>query len=343
MDFVKAMANLFSKWIHAPVDPTRVRVFDGAGAVLAQLSYVLTDTNDGVLVTGPDYPAFAGDFGVYGGAQLYVASTQASNGFAPTTAELEEAYRTSQAAGHPPKILIICQPNNPTGVVYSADAMRLMIEWASEKDLHVVSDEIYALSVFPGVHTTSAADIMRELHSDTDDYLGDRVHVVAGLSKDWGMSGFRVGTLLSHNTKVLQALDMVGYYLIVSQYTQHALTKVFEDDEWVDWYIAENQRRLWDTYQALETALSLIDVPLSPAQGSLFAWADFSSFLKEGQTEEELWVELADDAKVIFTTGKSCKEDKPGRFRVVYPWPEGGPEAMKELGNRLVQWKAQRA
>lgn len=70
--------------------------------------------------------------------------------------------------------------------------------------------------------------------------------------------------------------------------------------------------------------------------------ADFSSLLQEGQTEKELWMELFQDAKIIFTTGSSCNEDKPGTFRVVYPWPEGGPIAMKEMGDRLVRWKALR-
>ena len=50
-------------------------------------------------------------------------------------------------------------------------------------------------------------------------------------------------------------------------------------------------------------------------------------------------MELFRDAKVIFTTGNSCNEEKPGLFRVVYPWPAGGPIAMKELGDRLVLWK----
>ena len=110
-----------------------------------------------------------------------------------------------------------------------------------------------------------------------ENYLGDHVHIVAGLSKDWGMSGFRVGTLFSHNTKLLQALDLVGYYQTVSQYTQHALTQVFSDDAWVDWYIAENQQRLWDTYQAMVAALARINVPVTPAQGALFAWVSLSS------------------------------------------------------------------
>ena len=110
----------------------------------------------------------------------------------------------------------------------------------------------------------------------------------------------------------------------------------------MDQYIEENRRRLYETYQALEEALKLINVPLVPAQGTIFAWADFSKYLKEGQTEKELWMELFNDAKIALTTGESCFGEKPGMFRIVYTWPEGGPEAMREFGRRLVQWKANR-
>ena len=154
--------------------------------------------------------------------------------------------------------------------------------------------------------------------------------------------GFRVGSLFSHNEKLLQALDMIGYYPMVSQYTQFTLTHVLSDDAWMDWYISENQQRLFDTHQALVEALDRIQVPVLPSKGALFAWADFSSLLKDGQTEKDLWLELFHDAKTIFTTGESCTESKPGMFRVVYPWPEGGPIAMKALGDRLVEWKNQR-
>jgi 1-aminocyclopropane-1-carboxylate synthase len=337
-DFKASMAKVMQRWIIPHVNPDNLRFQAGAGSILDCLAFCLANPDDGVLVAGPNYPAFTSDFGLKSHVRLHVAGTRASNNYEPTVQELDDAFDRSMAAGNPPKILIICQPNNPTGAIYSPESMRLQIKWALEKGLHVVSDEIYALSVFPGQATTSAAQIMSEINIDEEKYLGDRVHVVAGLSKDWGMSGFRVGSLFTHNKKVLQIVNILEYYQAVSQYTQHTLTAIFEDDAWVDWYIRENQRRLAATFDALEEALSLIGAPLFKSKGALFAWADFSSFLQEGQTEKELWLELFKDAKVMFTTGESCRGEKPGLFRVVYTWPEGGVEAMRELGQSLVTW-----
>ena len=105
---------------------------------------------------------------------------------------------------------------------------------------------------------------------------------------------------------------------------------------------SENQKRLHETFQALEKELALVGVPVYPAKGAIFAWTDWSHHLLEGQTEKELWFEIINDAKVLMTTGYSCNEDKPGMFRIVYAWPASGVEAMEELGRRLVKWKKNR-
>jgi aspartate/methionine/tyrosine aminotransferase len=342
LGFKQSMAAMMQHWIDAPVHPDFLQFQDGAGPMLSQIAFILTDPGDAVLTAAPGYMAFASDFGTYAGAKFYWIDTDADQGFIPTIQQLNDGYSRAVKAGNPPRIFVICQPQNPTGVVYSKDTMMTLIDWALSKNLHVVSDEIYALSTFPGYHTTSAADVMHAKHPNHTNFLGTNVHVVAGLSKDWGMSGFRVGSLFSHNIDLLNALETVGYYSSPSRYTQFLLQGIFDDHEFVTWYIAENRRRLYETYQALEAALSLIQVPLLPSQGAIFAWADFSAYILEGQTERDLWIELFDKTKVALTSGQSCQSSKPGMFRIVYGWPEGGVTAMEELGHRLVQWKADR-
>lgn len=342
MIFKESMGKMMQRWIDAPVDPENLLFQDGAGSVLSQISYILTDPGDAVLTAAPGYMAFVADFDVYGGAKVHWVESDADKGYVPTIQQLDNGYERSVAAGNQPRIFLICQPQNPTGVVYSKEDMIAMMDWALSKKMHVVSDEIYALSTFPGYKTTSAADIMQEKYPEKADYMGDHVHVVAGLSKDWGMSGFRVGSLFSHNQDLLNAMDAIGYYQSPSRYTQFTLQGIFDDDAFVDWYIRENRKRLYETYQALGEALSLIDVPLLPSQGAIFAWADFSRYILDGQTEKDLWMELFVEAKVALTSGESCEANKPGMFRIVYGWPEGGVRAMQELGRRLVQWKQAR-
>lgn len=216
--------------------------------------------------------------------------------------------------------------------------------------MHVVSDEIYGNSVFPGTHVTSAAEIMWNLNRNTTTttttttathyYLGDRVHIVAGLSKDWGASGLRVGTLMTHNTALYETMGTLSYYNGVSQLTQWAFTQLLDDTAWRDWYLVENKKRLLEVFLATKEALALIDVPVfEGTKGTLFVWADFSAYLRPHQSERELWMELYEQVKVLFTLGESFHGEKPGVFRIVYTWPHGGVEAMHEMGRRLVEWK----
>lgn len=348
VDFQKAMANMMeSSWMApAPVRPDALVFGSGAGAILDALSWTLAEANDGVLVTSPIYAAFPGDFGIHGGLHLQIIPTFPESNYEPTRVDLDQAYAASQAAGHTPRILLICQPHNPTGAVYTHKAMHQMITWALQKGMHVVSDEIYGNSVFPGTHVTSAAEIMWDMDQRQNHqyYLGDSVHIVAGLSKDWGASGMRVGTLMTHNSALYEAMGTLSYYNGVSQWTQWAFTQMLEDEAWRDWYIAENQKRLKEVFDATKAALALIDVPVfEGTKGTLFAWADFSAYLRPGQTERELWMELYEYANVLFTLGESFHGEKPGMFRIVYTWPHGGAEAMHEMGRRLVHWENTRS
>ena len=179
-DFRRAVAQMMeSSWLQAPVDPNALVLQSGAGSILDSLAWTLADAGDGVIVTAPAYPAFASDLGTRGRLHLHVAPTSAQHNYEPTVADLDEAYARAVEAGHPPKILIVCQPNNPTGVVYSHAAMERMITWALQLHnstprhprMHVVSDEIYGNSHFPGVHVTSAAQIMHELQQQQQNKL----------------------------------------------------------------------------------------------------------------------------------------------------------------------------
>lgn len=87
----------------------------------------------------------------------------------------------------------------------------MCIEWSKSKNMHIISDEIYGNSVFPGEKFTSMAKVMKDMNKG-EKYLGDNVHIAAGFSKDFALSGFRVGTLFSHNKDLLGAMDSLGYF-----------------------------------------------------------------------------------------------------------------------------------
>jgi aspartate/methionine/tyrosine aminotransferase len=139
--------------------------------------------------------------------------------------------------------------------------------------------------------------------------MGNYVHICAGFSKDFAINGFRVGTLFTHNEDLLTAFGSIGYFQTVSTHTQHILTKIIEDHYWTYNWISENRRRLKECYDGLKDAMDAIDVPVTPCQGTMMAWVDFRKYLKEpkdAKAEADLWKDLCDNDKIIFTTGESC-------------------------------------
>ncbi len=141
---------------------------------------------------GPLYPAFANDFHARARVHLHVADTEHPR-YEITEGVLQRAYDDCVAQGKPPKILLLCSPCNPTGEIYSEDTLRMCLAWARERKLHVLSDEIYGNSIFPGECFSSVAKVCRDLAADDDNFLGDYVHIACGFSKDFGMSGLRIG------------------------------------------------------------------------------------------------------------------------------------------------------
>jgi len=190
---------------------------------------------------------------------------------------------------------------------------------------------------------TSIAKVMKDRNPDEEKYMGDYVHIVAGFSKDFGVSGYRTGTLFSHNEDLLVCMSRLGYFKTVSTQTQFTLTKILEDEQWTNQFIERNQQKLENCYEGMKDAFESIGAKVLPCQGTMMAWVDMSSLLKEQsfKGEQAFWDDLCNDSKIILTTGNSCFSTKPGMFRVCFSYPDVGEDgdpqaAMKELKKRLI-------
>jgi len=106
-------------WVKVPVDPECLAFQAGASSILDLLSWCLCDEGDSMMTPAPMYPAFPNDFKARGGVNTELVMTQESKLYVPTQSELEEAYQRCLTKGSRPRILLLCHPCNPTGVVYS--------------------------------------------------------------------------------------------------------------------------------------------------------------------------------------------------------------------------------
>ncbi|NNC93526.1 MAG: aminotransferase class I/II-fold pyridoxal phosphate-dependent enzyme [Acidimicrobiia bacterium] len=308
--FRQALAQfLGSNLLGRGVDPEHVITLAGAGSVLETLFYAIADPGEGVLVPTPSYAGFWLDLEVRDGLHIVPVHTRAAEGFQITPELLDAAAARSSV---PIRALLFTSPDNPLGRVYNAEEVEAIIAWTEERDIHLIVDEIYGLSIYADRPFVSAAAVRPS--------LGERIHIVWAFSKDFAASGLRCGVLVSENEGVLGAIEGVAYWSAVSGDTQYLLEQLISDTDWVNGFTAENRRRLGDTYRRVTAALDAHRIEYLPAEAGFFFLCDLRQFMPEPTWEGEaaLWRRLLDEARVNLTPGAACRIGEPGFMRLCF-------------------------
>jgi len=310
LDFRQKLASFMGRaFLGRTVIADQLAVVAGAGAVLELLFHTIADEGDGVLVPTPSYAGFWADLETRDRLTIVPVHCTSADGFRLTIDRLEQAY---SSADRPIKALLLTTPNNPLGWVYSREELLDVLTWAEGKGIHVVFDEIYALSVFGERPFVSAASVRPS--------LGPWAHVVWAFSKDFGASGLRCGVLLSENESVLRAVDGLAYWAACSGDTQYLLGELISDEAFVDGFLLEMRERLGRTYGQVVASLDAHGIPHIPAEGGIFLMCDLRAFLDAPtwEAEDRLWRRMINEAKVNLTPGSACRVVEPGLFRLCY-------------------------
>ena len=174
----KAVAADYTRRTGLAVTPAQVVVSSGAKHSLHNAFTALLDEGDEVIVPAPYWVSYA-ELIKLSGAKPVLVPTALEDDFKLRPEALRAALTPAT------RMLLVCTPSNPTGVVYTADELRALADIAVEADLAIVSDEIYDQLVFDG----NAAVSLPTLRPG----LADRTVVVAGVSKTYSMTGWRIG------------------------------------------------------------------------------------------------------------------------------------------------------
>lgn len=290
----------------------------GAAACLNNLFLSICEAGDAVLIPAPYYAAFDADLGAI--CDLRRVPVRLRKGdFALTRSSLDAAYDAAGGA----RALLLTNPHNPTGRCLTADELRLAVDWCEAKKMHLVSDEVYALSTLRSDRPfVSLGRVVRGA-------LGDRRHVVWGLSKDFGMSGLRFGCVWTQNERVLQALGTAAMFGAVPGVCQAMVTELLLDDAFCDDYLRANAVALRLSCASCAAALDALGLPYYAPAAGMFLWCDLSSLLPmfggDGwAAEERLYDALRAEIRVILTPGAAQHAAEPGWFRICYAYVERG-------------------
>jgi aspartate/methionine/tyrosine aminotransferase len=168
--------------------------------------------------------------------------------------------------------------------------------------------------------------------------LGNDVHMVWAISKDFGASGIRYGILYSQNETLMEGLSSLSTFSGVSGPVQYVVSELLTDDNFVDRFLDESRNRLLFSYTICTRKLDEMVLPFIPAEAGMFVYVDFSSLLPQKTFEWEAKLsELLFEVRVVLTPGESQHDTTPGMFRICYAWvsPDVLEIAMERL-SRLV-------
>ncbi len=291
------------------VEADHIIALAGGGSILETLFYAICNPGDGVLIPTPSYAGFWADFETRDELTVVPVHTSSENDFRLTTALLEEAYTSSIV---PISAVLLTNPDNPTGRIIPSPDVRAAVEWARRHELHIVINEVYALSVHGPRPFEPAVTAV--------DGIGTDIHQVWAFSKDFAMSGVRCGVMTSNNADVLRAVAELAYWSVVSGDTQHLLAEMLDDTEWTTGYLAEMRGRLGRSYQATTDALDAAGIAYLEADAGMFVLADLRPFLDEPtwEAEDRLWHLILEEANVNVTPGSACRIGEPGFVRICF-------------------------
>ena len=172
-------------------DKGNIIVGTGAKQVLYEALRAIVDPGDEVLLSAPCWLSYAEMTCMCGGVPVIVPS-RVEDGFEPDIKDIE-AKATDKT-----KAILINTPNNPTGAVWSEETLRQIAEFAKEKDIWIISDEIYEKMVYDGHKHISIATLSEDAKK--------RTILISGFSKAYAMTGWRLGYAAGDHC-VISAMD----------------------------------------------------------------------------------------------------------------------------------------
>ncbi|MGB3546516.1 MAG: aminotransferase class I/II-fold pyridoxal phosphate-dependent enzyme [Saprospiraceae bacterium] len=311
-EFRRAAAQFVGEDIaRQELDPACLAVAAGATAIVELTALLLGDPGDAAVFPAPCYPVYRQDIANKAGLTRYDLVTHQSVGHLTGThpLTLADLDRAHAELGPRFRLLVLTQPDNPTGAVYTAEQLTAFADWCVSHRIHLVVNEIYALSVLATNHPELAADypagspafqsFLPLLSRRRSPYL----HWWYSFSKDFGISGLRIGLLYSHNEALLTGFANYGAPQVASNLPQHLLGRILSHRAERQAFTARNQTRITESYLTVIRPLRRLGIPYAPARGSLFVWLDLSRFLTAPTpaAETELWQLIYRQTGVLLT------------------------------------------
>ncbi|MDX2165848.1 MAG: aminotransferase class I/II-fold pyridoxal phosphate-dependent enzyme [Deltaproteobacteria bacterium] len=287
-------------------DPEReILVTVGSIEAIAATLLASIDEGDEVLVVSPTYASYLPAIRIAGGVPRWVPLNEDANFDLDPDA-------IADAVGRRTRALLLCNPNNPTGTVFSREQTQRMLRVAAANDLLVITDEVYKDFVYGSQPIFSAA---------MEPSARERVVRVCSFSKAYGMTGWRVGFLHGPAERVADVLTvhdaLVTCAPVISQYA--ALAALSEGDAFIEQFKAEFRRRRDHVVERLDALSHALDYQRPNA--SYFVFPRVKDTVRLARDSRGLAADILERARVALVPGVAFGPTGESHLRLCYARP----------------------
>ncbi|HMQ36319.1 MAG TPA: pyridoxal phosphate-dependent aminotransferase [Micropruina sp.] len=284
-----------------------VYIGNGVSELIMMVLQTFIDDGNEILVPAPDYPLWTGAVMLCGGVPVHYRCDE-SNGWNPDLEEIEAKITDRTHA------LVIINPNNPTGAVYSEETVRGLVDIARRHDLVVMADEIYEKIIFDDAvhhHAATFAD---------DDVL---CLTFSGLSKAYRVCGYRAGWVMISGPRHLATDFLEGLTLLANMRmcanvpAQHAIQTALGGYQSVKELTVPGGRFYEQSKLAARLLNDIPGVSCVEPTGALYCFPRLDPEVYPIADDEAFVIDLLRTKRILVTHGTGFNWPEPDHFRLV--------------------------
>ena len=310
-----------------------ITIGNGASELIVMSMQALLNNGDEVLVPAPDYPLWTAAVSLSGGTARHYLCDEGA-GWMPDLDDIRAKITANTRA------IVVINPNNPTGALYSDDLLKGILEIARKHRLIVFADEIYDKVLYDGAKHTSIAAL-------SDDVLTITLN---GLSKNYRACGYRAGWMVvsgekSHAQDYIEGLDILASMRLCANVpAQYAIQTALGGYQSIDDLVLPTGRLGKQRDLAHELITQIPGVTCVKPKAAMYLFPRLDPKLYPIEDDQRFILELLEEQKVLVVQGTGFNWRHPDHFRVVFlPNADDLTEAIGRIAHFLDNYRKRQA
>ena len=321
----KAIVQYYQSKDIRSVTVNDVYIGNGVSELITMAMQALLNDGDEVLIPMPDYPLWTAAATLAGGKAVHYLCDEQADWF-PDVEDIKSKV-TSRT-----KAIVVINPNNPTGAVYSRELLLEIVEVARQNNLIIFADEIYDKILYDGAVHHHIAALAPDLLTVTFN----------GLSKAYRVAGFRQGWMILNGPKkhakgYIEGLDMLASMRLCANVPmQHAIQTALGGYQSINEFILPGGRLLEQRNKAYELINQIPGISCTKPMGALYMFPKIDIKKFNMYDDEKMVFDLLAQEKVLLVHGRGFNWHSPDHFRIVtLPYVHQIEEALGKFARFL--------